>query len=293
MPEDRENHDESDLGFLQEMIDAVRTDAPEEAECRTAQRTLIETLESSRKENVIMSILRKTGSMKIRWAAASVIAAVAVVSVIVFAPWGGGAGDLYAAAVDQLNAARSLTFTFSSDEDPGTATGMEMAYKEPGRLRYTFPTGDYTIMDLKQRKAIMVKPARKTYRYWNFPDPTGEKRNDVIDRLRSLPERADEVIEKREMDGRTVQGFRVNQVEEKGMNNVVVWVDVETKDPVRVEGESSEGHIGRTIRMIMRNFDFTADLDDALFDLTPPEGFSTRPIYQIDPSQVDSTQIDS
>lgn len=281
------------------------SDVPLEVEARLRGRLAAfrEKLESpqgetsSPKETTIVSIFRKTGFARVRWATATAIAAVAVASVIVFNPWGGGPGDLYAVVVAQLHNARSLTFTISGDENAETERGWEMAYKEPGRLRYSFPTGDYTIMDFKQRKAIFVKAARRTYRYWNMSNFSGEKEYSFFDRIRSLPERAQEVLPKRQMDGRTVQGFRVNRFEEEeeeGMVNVVVWIDVKTKNPVRIEGELRGKSAGRTIHVRMSNFDFTADLDDALFDLTPPAGFSERPsISTIDRDEIHSVEVGS
>jgi len=301
MSQRKMDQEHEDLGLLQEMIEAVRAEEPVEAEWQTAQRNLMRKLESSRKENPIMSIVRTIGSTRMGWAAVSAIAVAAAVLVLVFNPLGSGPRDLYAAAMEQIHKARTMTVSYYSEAltfsglDNVTPGTMEIAYKEPGHLRYTFQ-GEWCIVicDTMTGKSLTVYPQ------WKMSDEMNSTRNpnapNIIDGLRSLPERADEVLEKREMDGRMVQGFRVNHIENEEMKNATVWVDVKSGDPVRIEGESdlhdptdrSSGKT-RTIRKVMSHFKFNIDLDDSLFDLTPPEGYSPGPLTR---SRADRPQVE-
>lgn len=100
----------------------------------------------------------------------------------------------------------------------------------------------------------------------------------VVEKLRTLPSEADEVLGEKEIDGRLLQGFRVTQGD---MINTA-WIDSQTEQLVRVEIEytSSPG-----MNTIMTDFQFNVELDDSLFSLTPTEGY-TRMEVQADVSTV-------
>jgi hypothetical protein len=86
------------------------------------------------------------------------------------------------------------------------------------------------------------------------------------------------VLEEREMDGRTVRGFRLT---EGGMNQTF-WIDVKTGYPIRMEGKFPNAP---GVNAVMTDFQFDVELDDSLFDLTPPEGYTPMNI-QIDASEL-------
>lgn len=258
---------------------------------------------SSRKETTIMSLFRKSGSAKVRWAAASLVVAVAVALLVVLNPWGQGPARLYAEAVERIQTAGTMTVTYYSEAltfsslDNVTPGTMEIACKEPAHFRMTFESGWYVILDHGANKGIMVYPNMKMYDEMDFTQNPAA--GNVINDLRSLPDRADEVLEQREMDGRTVQGYRVDRLQGEEMKNAVVWVDVKTGDPVRIEGEydlhdpnDPTGQRTRTINKAMSNFRFGVELDDALFDTTPPEGYSVGPRTRsrVDPPPVEKDE---
>jgi outer membrane lipoprotein-sorting protein len=90
-----------------------------------------------------------------------------------------------------------------------------------------------------------------------------------------------------QIDGRDAVGFRLHRKE--GRNKywageiTDIWVDVETKRVILLE----TGNPGRHI-YIMKDFVFNRELDDSLFGLEPPEGYTidSRPIYYLAPSGV-------
>jgi len=290
------NRDDEDLGCLQEMIQAVRAEKPKEAEWQTARRNLMKKLETSRKENPIMNMLRRmAGLTRIRWAVALAAAAIVVGVVIGLNPWGKGPGDVFAAAVERLKNARTLSCTCVDDFNPAP---IELAYKEPGRLRLTLQMGlrsAVIVVDHETHKGIMLYPHDKWYD--ELTGSTNPELPNLIDDLRSLPTRADKELGKREIDGLTVLGFLVIGGDALGeLKNIEVWVDVKTGDTVRLEGDHqvNEVVIGpngttvgpngttlsktRTVRRIMSNFKFNPDLDDSLFDTNPPEGYTVGPL---------------
>lgn len=284
-----------DLGFLQDMIEAVRNEAPEEAQWQAARRNLMVKLESSRKENRIMTIIRKSVSARVRWAAAFGIAAVVVGVVIGLNPWGKGPGDVYAAAVERLKNARTLSCTCADDYNPGP---FELAYKEPGRMRLAIQMGFWPVVIVvnhETHKGIMLYPQTKQYDELTGGFTPNPEPANLIDDLRSLPSRAEKELGMREMDGRKVLGFLVSRDRVGELKNIEVWVDAKTGDPVRLEGEhevnepvtgpdgATVGPNGttltktRTVHRVMTNIKFNVEMDDSLFDTNPPQGWSVGP----------------
>ncbi|MHC4569725.1 MAG: hypothetical protein ACYTE3_28700, partial [Planctomycetota bacterium] len=91
---------------------------------------------------------------------------------------------------------------------------MEVFFKEPGLMRMTAPGGYVSVMDAVQGKGLSIIPDKKQFIEMdvsNLPDDPGQNQLSAVERLRSLPDSADEEVGEREIDGRTVQGFRVTE----------------------------------------------------------------------------------
>ena len=185
------------------------------------------------------------------------------------------AGTAYAEVVERLQNAVTMIYTSS-----GT-TEIEIAFKKPGYMRTTM-SGDYiTVIDWSRGKGLSTLPTRKQFiemEMSNLPNNPAKQHFNIIEKLRTLSDRADEELGTSEIDGRMLQGFRVT--EEDVINTV--WIDPQTRDLVRVETEfiNAPG-----MNMVMTDFQFDVELDDSLFSLTPPEDY-TRLEVQADVSAV-------
>ncbi|MFB0554745.1 MAG: outer membrane lipoprotein carrier protein LolA, partial [Phycisphaerae bacterium] len=190
-------------------------------------------------------------------------AAVIIIAVLISLSFFGDAVSItstaYAEVVGRLR--NALTMTYTSN---GT-TEIEIAFKKPGHMRTTMP-GDYvTVIDWTQGKGLSTLPTRKQFiemEMSNLPHDPAQQQFNVIEKLRTLPDRADEELGTREIDGRVLQGFRVT--EEDVINTV--WIDPQTHDLVRVETEfiNAPG-----MNVVMTDFQFDVELEDSLFSLTP------------------------
>jgi outer membrane lipoprotein-sorting protein len=194
----------------------------------------------------------------------------------------------YAEIVERLHNARTLTYvvetTTSIEGMPSMR--MEIAFKEPGYMRMSAPGGFVSIVDSIQGKCITILPPRKQFiemEMSNLQKDPAQQNIDVIERLRSLPERADEELGTKEIDARMVQGYRVT---EEGLINTV-WIDTQTRDLVLVEMEflNAPGMSGT-----ISDFQFDVELDDSLFNLTPPDGY-TRMEIQVDTDEVSEQDL--
>jgi len=206
-----------------------------------------------------------------KWAAAAVIALAVILGLSLFNS--SGSGELYANVVQMLHNARTLTYSMV------TKTGLEsmetmrtdLAFKEPSHLRVSQSDGHITVMDYTPGKAklIALVPATKTYfvlEMSNIPESAGKDPWAAVEHLRALPAHADQALGRREIDGRTLEGFRARE----GDTTTTVWIDPKTGNLIRAEIEYADAP---GMNMILTDFQVDVDLDDALFSLTPPQGY--------------------
>ncbi|OHB61835.1 MAG: hypothetical protein A2Y76_07370 [Planctomycetes bacterium RBG_13_60_9] len=206
-----------------------------------------------------------------KWAVAAVVALAVIGGLSLFT--GNGSGKLYANVVETLHNARTLTYSMV------TRTGLEsmetmrtdLAFKEPSHLRVSQPDGHITVLDYTPGKAkvIGLVPATKIYFAFelsNIPDSAGKDPWAAVEHLRALPAHADEALGSSRIDGRTLEGFRASE----GDTTTTVWIDPKTGNLIRVEIEYAKTP---GMNMILTDFAVDVDLDDALFSLTPPQGY--------------------
>jgi len=189
---------------------------------------------------------------------------------------GGGAGKVYARAVSQLHKARTLTYSMV------TKTGMvatptvrmDIAFKDMGDtcfIRTATADGYITVAQAIGNKirGIGIVPVAKNYAKFemeNVPDDPAKDPWAMVEALRTLPAQADEVLGSREIDGRTLDGFRV-----RGADTVTtVWIDPASGRLARVELEVPSAP---AMNAIMSDFQLDEPLADSLFSLEPPEGY--------------------
>lgn len=237
-----------------------------------------------------MNAVRSKRSNKIRWA----VGAVSIVAVLIAGPtlFEKGPHQAYAAAVRQVREAKTMTYVETTgisadlvarmpdwlgkrDKKEMQPTRIEAAYKAPGLTRLTFPDGSVWIDDPIRRKSILLAPSTKECVVRDFMQlpPKKNSQLDLIGEMQSLPERANESLGKQEIDGRKALGFRVT---EEGQDKHV-WIDAETGDLLRIEGRFV--NVYRGMKVVLSDFRFDVELDDALFSVEPPEGYSTVNVH--------------
>ena len=248
------------------------------------------TAQQSQKRTTTLGVLRRTimKSPITKIAAAAVIIIAVLIGLHYFGNSINMTGTAYAEVVERLHNARTLTYTVETNTgiEGMPSMRMEIAFKEPGYMRFAMAGGYVSIVDSIQGKGISILPPRKQFYeigMSNLPNDPAQQNINVIERLRSLPERADEELGTREIDGRVVQGFRIT---EEGLINTV-WIDIQTRDLVLVEMEflNAPGMSGT-----MSDFQFDVELDDSLFNLTPPDGY-TRMEIQVDTDEVSEQDL--
>jgi outer membrane lipoprotein-sorting protein len=197
-----------------------------------------------------------------KFATAAVILIAATITLYIISGPFGATSTVYAEVAERLQKAMTMTYkmTVSTAVEWMPDMEMEVFFKEPGLMRMTAPGGYVSVMDAVQGKGLSIIPDKKQFIEMdvsNLPDDPGQNQLSAVERLRSLPDSADEEVGEREIDGRTVQGFRVT---EDGVT-FTVWIDPRTREPVEIETEMVNAP-----------------------DITPPEGY-TRLELEVDASE--------
>jgi len=215
--------------------------------------------------------------MNSKWSKLAVAATVVLAMSLGLSLFGGsGASKVYARAVSQLHKAQTLTYSMV------TKTGMvdmptvrmDVAFKDMGDtcfIRTATADGYITVAQVtgNKIKGIGIVPVAKNYAKFvmdNVPDDPAKDPWAMIEALRTLPSQADDVLGRREIDGRTLDGFRVREADIV----TTVWIDPASGRLARVELEvpSAPG-----MNVIMGDFQLDVDLPDSFFSLEPPEGY--------------------
>lgn len=271
MSRNNQNQHEDELGFLHDLVDAAKTDAPDEAQYREARGRLLQKMEQDREESFIMNTIKKVTQGRMRWSIASVAAVVIIAVVAGVIPLGSNPNRAYADVVEKLRKAITVSFsaewTFSENEP---TTHVEMAWRAPGIQRVAMElNGAQTIQisDTERNTGIILLPDAKMYVAVNLEAMSSTERDRlemlkfITKDMRELPDEADEVLAEKEVDGKTLAGFRVGDRS--------IWIDLDTKSLVSVDTA-----FGAT-RMVMRNFQIdSSDLTEADFSTDPPEGYA-------------------
>ncbi len=214
-------------------------------------------------------------------ATAAVILVAATVTLYIIAGPFGTTSTVYAEVAERLHKALTMTYKITTTTPVEWMPDMEMevAFKEPGLMRMTAAGGYVSVMDAVQGKGLSIDPGKQQFTEMdlsNLPDDPGQNQLSGIEGLRSLPDRADEELGTREIDGRTVQGFRVAA----GGITYTVWIDPKTRELVEMEIEFANAP---GISGTMTDIRYNVDLPDELFTITPPEGY-TRLELEVDGS---------
>lgn len=181
----------------------------------------------------------------------------------------------------------SYTFdlvTVAEGEVSPTVKGMVL---RPGKLRIDAPQvmgGVSTIADIStekflllflfhgQKAAMTEIPGAKSVSEEASPFVLFLR---PVENLWNLRDGTEKSLGEKEIDGQPAVGFQVQQEGKDYQCEIVVWAHAETGRPIRVEitiynpEDSSQ-----SMTMVMSRFDLDAELDEELFSLEPPEGYT-------------------
>ncbi len=106
-----------------------------------------------------------------------------------------------------------------------------------------------------------------------------------IENLWNVRDGTEQRLGKKEIDGQKVTGFRVLQEDRHFEYDITIWADSKSGVPVLVEEQSYP-----SIKLTMKNFDLDVELDEELFSLDLPEGYTLAYQEDLEELQVKTEQ---
>lgn len=204
-------------------------------------------------------------------ALAAVVALALILGLSLFT--GDGAGKVYARMVDQLHRAHTLTYSMVTRTGVASmpTVRIDIAYRDPGQMRTSTADGYITVVeaDGSSARGISLIPASKSYVAFEMANVPNDPAKDpwaTVEMLRALPAEATRNLGRQEIDGRTLEGFVVQDPDA----TTTVWIDPKTGQLARAELSFADA---RDMDMILSDFQFDVALDDSFFSLQPPEGY--------------------
>ena len=178
----------------------------------------------------------------------------------------------FAEVAQKLRAAHTLSYR-TTTESPGlmkTPMTMRLLFKEPSMMRGEVDGGTVSITDGSQGKLLILDPTSKTALLLEgkaAPAQLGPAAT-LTERLRQLADGDAQPVGAKAIGNIQARGYLVKKL---GME-MTVWVNPATRLPVRIE--SSDRIQGKEIRATSSDFQIDPDLDDALFRLDVPPGYT-------------------
>ena len=226
-----------------------------------------------------------------RWIMRSPVSRVAasvvfVLTVTGVALWfhGGGATPAFADFAAPILEAKTVKckMTIEMKGPPARTIKSEVMTLDGARMRQVMELPEskvVTIEDSSQGKSLMLVAASKTATVLTYTKNRKDKTPEsgglfTLFRLFQLVEEKPgavkhESLGEKEIDGRKVVGFHISSP----VGDLILWGDPETGLPVRLETTSGmEGSVKATFT----DFAFNVDLDESLFSLEPPAGYTVQ-----------------
>ena len=230
----------------------------------------------------IWRLIMKNRTFKLSTAAAILIVVMLTIQIV-------GTPSAYAHVVQGLRNARTLAYSLitMTNTETGETVKTDWLFKDPGLLRTTTADGYITILNGLQGKQLSLIPTKQyiTAEFDTTPQDGSPDQFAAIESLRQLPEKADEELGTARINGIGVEGYRIFE------DDVVttIWINPKNKELIQVEQEypSSPG-----MNFVMNNIRFDIELDDALFDLTPPDGYAPLGALQANNQNSEQNLVD-
>lgn len=279
------NHNPQENDFLQAAIDAVRRDAPSEAQWQQARRNLAERIQQP-KETFIMNVIKLATTKQSRWTFATACVALIAVFALVFGP--GGSGSLaFAEVLERILAVRSVAYTLTVEKQGQPAVSLPVEYLSTGVQRVAMPDG-IQIMDHANGRILNLDTKEKKAILLTIKSDQQDADYSFISMMKILKDQSDESLGEKEIDGQTAVGFHLIH----GGRDFTVWADPETGLPVRmIIIMNADVAFFDSTTITFSDFVFNPDLDESLFSSEVPEGYELIEMPAIDMTK-ETTEAD-
>lgn len=203
------------------------------------------------------------------YSAVGIAAAVILLTVGLF-NWESGSGAAFGQVLERFSKVQVVSYVQTIQAPGMPETKVKTIYKSPGLMRQEWPAGMLGIVDLQQKKMMMIMPSTKQYiinDMTNAPVTQDPTKMDMVGNLQKLAADSGTAIGEKTLEGRRVRGFRASFAG----SNLEIWADAATGDLVQVEQTIATVP---DVKSIMTEIRTDEPVDDTMFELRPPDGYS-------------------
>ena len=179
----------------------------------------------------------------------------------------------------------SYTFDLTTVAEGQSSPVVKGKVLRPGKLRIDAPQvmgGVSSIADVSAKKYLLLFHGQKTAM---TEIPGSEKVPDgagpfalflsPVENLWNLRDGTEKSLGQKEIEGQSAVGFQVQQEDQDYECDIVVWARAETGSPIRVEMTTyNPEDRSQSMTIVMSNFNLDVQLDEELFSLEPPPGYT-------------------
>ena len=176
-----------------------------------------------------------------------------------------------------LHDARTLTYLMTMQlPDVPKPVSVRLLFMEPGLIRFEGAEGQVIVCDTKADITLVLQPKTKTavVTKGTEGDPLAGSVTGILARLRRLVEKGGVPVGRKRIGSVDAQGFRVVERDRES----IVWGDPKTKQVLLVEISVPLG--SREARVTLSDFEIDPVLDETLFRLEPPAGYTVRELVK-------------
>lgn len=205
-------------------------------------------------------------------------AAVAVATFAGVAWFGTGRAVALDRVVEKVKQAESVTFV--EKQKLGDQPEMVLEYAIRGPMVRVDAAGTVFVIDTKEKTGLMLITRAKAYMKIDKDSPNqvrGPAGKSPIDDLLALKDRKPESTVEEKLGGKTVQKLTIKgDPKADPPGDWVIWVDPKTELPVKMTytGTTNAGGKQVPVTKTYEKFAWNAKLDDTLFGMKVPEGYT-------------------
>ncbi|MGB2863829.1 MAG: hypothetical protein WBC05_10930 [Sedimentisphaerales bacterium] len=148
---------------------------------------------------------------------------------------------------------------------PATGVIVRMMALEPYYVRAEEPDGKGWLLDRRGGKLILINPAKKTAKIIRFIQEEPPDLYETLSEFKDVSRHSAEQIGRRRIGQKQAIGFRLT--EEYGDDEALVWLDPQTRLPIRIEFLATNHRAQMASKIIYSDIVFDVELDESLFGL--------------------------
>ncbi|MBN2180520.1 MAG: outer membrane lipoprotein carrier protein LolA [Sedimentisphaerales bacterium] len=212
-------------------------------------------------------------------AAAAILFIAALVGLRQFGKLPDVTSSAFGKVVANLRSAQTVSYRITIEQEDQEPQTMYYWTLEPNHQRIEMEDGRIIIVDTFQGKSVALIPEEnKAYVTTTPVSPKYilNEYDNIKDLLTNLSDYSQEYIGQSEINGQKVGGFHIK----RGDNEIIIWADMDNYMPVKIESrvvlrnKQNNNQDGKTTTITISDIVIGEELDESLFSLSPPEGFS-------------------